>query len=80
MDEDSLDYDNRELLDDLVSSGLFKDGSSALGVAKQVLGKGLDSLSAAQRQIFDRIIGKAMGREASIRERRENLARVSDDQ
>ncbi len=58
------DHAQQEILKVLVEQGALKD--PALGIAKQVLDKGVDSLSGKQQYVYDTIIAKRFKMECSL--------------
>lgn len=46
-------YESHELLQDAVDEGMIDEKSAACGVAKQCIDQGYDSLSPAQRAVYD---------------------------
>lgn len=67
MDMEFSDYDLAVMLDELVDSGVVDCESPAFGVARQCLERGYESLSPAQRAVYDRHIAPHLTKRAERR-------------
>jgi hypothetical protein len=58
------DYDAElyDAIEDLVAEGELEQGTAALGIARQVIHTGYDSLSPAQRAVYDSVVIPALAR------------------
>jgi hypothetical protein len=61
---DHIDWDLLEFIRDLVEEGEIEEGTSAFGVAQQVIHSGYESLSAKQRAVYDLNVAPALKRRA----------------
>lgn len=57
-----------EALEGLIAEGGLEEGTPAYGVAKQIIGKGIETLSEKQRALFDGLISDRLERSARDRE------------
>lgn len=73
MDIDFSDYELSEMLDELVTAGVIDDKSAAFGVARQCLDRGYDTLTPAQRAVYDSVVAPRM---AQLAERRAVATRL----
>lgn len=78
MDDDFSDYDLAEMLDELVDSGVLDTSSAAFGVAKQCLDRGYESLTPAQRSVYDSRVAPHMAQVSERRSVAERLRRAPD--
>ena len=67
MDIDFSDDELSEMLDELVAAGTIDNKSTAFGVARQCLDRGYETLTLAQRGVFDSFIAPPMARLAEAR-------------
>lgn len=51
-----------ESLETLLAEGGLEETTAAFGIAKQIIAKGLESLSPKQRKVFDTVIHDALER------------------
>jgi hypothetical protein len=58
------DYDAGlfDAIEDLVADGELEQGTAALGIARQVIHTGYESLSPAQRAVYDSVVIPALAR------------------
>lgn len=64
-----------EFLEETLDGGTFTT-NPALGIAKQVVGQGINSLSEKQKQVFDQQIWPALRPLQIARDRRRNIERI----
>ncbi len=59
---DHIDFELYDAIEDLVAEGEIEENSKAHGIARQVIHQGYDSLSDAQKWIYDREVIPALKR------------------
>lgn len=69
MTNTDIDFDLHDAIEDLRGDGELEEGGPAYGVAQQVIHDGYDSLSPAQRHVYDKYV-------APLLERRETRIRT----
>lgn len=57
-----------EELETLIGEGELEEGTASYGVAKQIIGRGIETLSEKQRVLFDGLIRDRLDRAARDRE------------
>jgi hypothetical protein len=55
-----LDFDLHNAIQDLIAEGLLEENSEAHGVARIVIHDGYESLSPAQRTLYDAVVTPAL--------------------
>lgn len=71
---DHVDWELNSQIEDLVDSGMLDADTAAYGVARQVVDRGIDSLSDAQRRVWDQHVWKPL----SDRHRALEIQRIID--
>lgn len=59
---DHIDLDLHDAIQDIIDEGYLDEESNAYGVAKQVIGRGYDSLTPKQRTLYDRVVVPALAK------------------
>lgn len=73
---DHIDWETHEAIQDLLDEGLIKEGTTAYGIAQQVIHSGYDSLSSKQKFVYDKEVVSTL--EARGQEIRMNEIRNSN--
>lgn len=61
---DHIDWDLNEAITQLMEDGDLEEGTPAAGIAQQVIHQGYDSLSTAQKAVYDRVVIPALAKQA----------------
>ena len=69
-----LDFDLHNAIQDLIAEGLLEENSEAHGVARIVIHDGYESLSPAQRTLYDAVVTPALKKRAEEIEGKESAA------
>jgi hypothetical protein len=59
-----LDFDLHNAIQDLIGEGLLEENASGHGVARLVIHDGYDSLTLAQRTLYDDVVAPALRKRA----------------
>lgn len=76
---DHVDFELHDTISDAVDEGYIEEGTSAFGVAQQVIHSGYDSLTDKQKWVYDNHVEPALKRLFKQREAEEQRARFERD-
>jgi hypothetical protein len=69
-----LDFDLHNAIQDLISAGLLEENGSAHAVARIVIHDGYDSLTPAQRALYDAVVAPVLRKRSEKIEGRKSAA------
>jgi FixJ family two-component response regulator len=70
---DHIDWELHTAISQALDENRIEEGSAAAGIAQQVIHQGYESLSPAQKAVYDRVVLPALGKQAQQNEINEKI-------